>query len=441
MSFIFPDNATKISEPIGTEKAFVARATDGKLFYILVSDLRKGLVIPEQLTAYATSQSLSYYATTASLSAYQEKLSSGLNIKTFGGQSILGSGDLPITGGGSSETKETILSKLGATAVTGSNSGDQDLSNLVTRVANKSLILDSEITRLAGVTNQDISGKADTSTVNAALLYKADLGPDLKLLPEQLPSYVDDVIEVQSMAYMPTIGEKGKIYVTIDNNWQYRWSGSVYVRLVASPGTTDEVPEGNTNKYFTNTRVLLNVLTDFAANAGHSAINATDRILTAFQKLAGSIADIYTQLGTKAPINNPTFTGTVSGVTKTHVGLPDADNTSDPNKPISIAGQAALNLKANIAPATTTSTVLTFSVDAICGSISTPVTGNITRSATGAIIGVVVLVIHNSGTAPTLDANFKKLTGSGNYVTGVINYIYCHYLSSTTITYCINQAS
>jgi len=47
----------------------------------------------------------------------------------------------------------------------------------------------------------------------------------------------------------------------------------------------------------------------------------------------------------RAPTANPTFTGTVSGVTKTMVGLGNVDNTSDANKPVSTAQQTALNLK------------------------------------------------------------------------------------------------
>ena len=46
---------------------------------------------------------------------------------------------------------------------------------------------------------------------------------------------------------------------------------------------------------------------------------------------------------TKAPIDSPTFTGTVSGVTKSMVGLGSADNTSDLAKPISTATQIAIN--------------------------------------------------------------------------------------------------
>jgi hypothetical protein len=58
-----------------------------------------------------------------------------------------------------------------------------------------------------------------------------------------------------------------------------------------------------------------------------------------------------------APAANPTFTGTVSGVTKSMVGLGNVDNTSDANKPVSTAQQTALDLKANLASPTFTGTV------------------------------------------------------------------------------------
>ena len=54
-------------------------------------------------------------------------------------------------------------------------------------------------------------------------------------------------------------------------------------------------------------------------------------------------------LDAKAPIASPTFTGTVSGITKSMVGLGNVDNTSDANKPVSTATQTALNAKANAA--------------------------------------------------------------------------------------------
>ena len=59
--------------------------------------------------------------------------------------------------------------------------------------------------------------------------------------------------------------------------------------------------------------------------------------------------DTQTALDLKAPLASPTFTGTVSGITKTMVGLGNVDNTSDANKPVSTATQTALDLKENLA--------------------------------------------------------------------------------------------
>ena len=63
------------------------------------------------------------------------------------------------------------------------------------------------------------------------------------------------------------------------------------------------------------------------------------------------------QLNTKAPLASPSFTGTVSGITKGMVGLGSVNNTADSAKPVSTAQQTALNLKANLASPTFTGTV------------------------------------------------------------------------------------
>ena len=52
-------------------------------------------------------------------------------------------------------------------------------------------------------------------------------------------------------------------------------------------------------------------------------------------------------LDLKANIASPTFTGVVGGITKGMVGLGNVDNTTDLNKPVSLATQTALDLKAD----------------------------------------------------------------------------------------------
>ncbi len=50
----------------------------------------------------------------------------------------------------------------------------------------------------------------------------------------QLPSYVDDVIEVDTFSNLPGTGESGKIYIVQDTNLTYRWSGTDYVEISKS---------------------------------------------------------------------------------------------------------------------------------------------------------------------------------------------------------------
>lgn len=75
-----------------------------------------------------------------------------------------------------------------------------------------------------------------------------------KVPAAQLPSYVDDVLEFANLAAFPNPGESGKVYIAADTDREYRWSGTAYRQIVASPGTTDAVPEGTTNLYYTDAR-------------------------------------------------------------------------------------------------------------------------------------------------------------------------------------------
>lgn len=62
----------------------------------------------------------------------------------------------------------------------------------------------------------------------------ATLGDDGKVPTSQLPSYVDDVLEYADYDSLPTTGEAGKIYVTLDDGKTYRWGGTAYAEISAS---------------------------------------------------------------------------------------------------------------------------------------------------------------------------------------------------------------
>jgi hypothetical protein len=86
----------------------------------------------------------------------------------------------------------------------------------------------------------------------------------------------------------------------------------------------------------------LDTLNEIAAAFADDPNFATSITTTIGNKLDSSLAAT-----TYAPIASPTFTGTVAGVTKAHVGLGNVDNTSDAGKPISTLVQTALDAKIN----------------------------------------------------------------------------------------------
>jgi hypothetical protein len=108
-----------------------------------------------------------------------------------------------------------------------------------------------------------------------------------KVPASQLPSFVDDVQEFAAFANLPAAGEKGKIYVLETpykmgniTSSQFRWSGTAYAPIIASPGSTDAVAEGATNLYFTPARAQAAV-TSITGNAGTATKLATPRTISA----------------------------------------------------------------------------------------------------------------------------------------------------------------
>ena len=62
----------------------------------------------------------------------------------------------------------------------------------------------------------------------------AELDSTGKVPAAQLPSYVDDVQEFDTLSAFPETGEDGIIYIASDTNLTYRWSGSQYVEISPS---------------------------------------------------------------------------------------------------------------------------------------------------------------------------------------------------------------
>lgn len=82
----------------------------------------------------------------------------------------------------------------------------------------------------------------------------------------QLPSYVDDVVEVAAFSNLPSKGESGKIYIVTSTNIQYRWSGTAYVEIsksIALGETSSTAYPGDKGKATTD---VVNSLSDTLVN-------------------------------------------------------------------------------------------------------------------------------------------------------------------------------
>ena len=279
----------------------------------------------------------------------------------------------------------------------------------------------------------------------------------------QLPSYVDDVIEVDTFSNLPDTGESGKIYIVQDTNLTYRWSGTDYVEIskslalgetssTAYPGdkgkaTTDKlnrIPDklitDTVNVNQSTTEAVLNFTTyrQEAQQVGRNTLTITSATISqaglmsssdktkldGLKDQAGITSDIdAVQTNLETHINNKS---NPHEVTKDQVGLGNVDDTSDANKPISTATQTALNGKFSA----TDGNALKQRVDNIPELIATDITVdsdndsvNISLDKTSIVDGTLsgTTININSATAskagilvPTDKSKIDKIITNGN---------------------------
>lgn len=106
----------------------------------------------------------------------------------------------------------------------------------------------------------------------------AKLDGNGKIPVSQLPSYVSDIIEYDTLSDFPAVGESGKIYIAKDTNLQYRWSGTQYVEISSSLAlgeTSDSAWYGNRGKASEDNINKINAIVDFDDFAIPTATNGT----------------------------------------------------------------------------------------------------------------------------------------------------------------------
>jgi len=133
---------------------------------------------------------------------------------------------------------ESLATRLGTefkvvkTKISGNNACD--LTGLTTTNKTNIVVAINElVTSLSGKEDSLGFTPEDSSNKGNANGY-APLDASAKVPAANLPSYVDDVVEYADFASLPASGETGIIYVTIDDNKTYRWTGTQYTVLSSS---------------------------------------------------------------------------------------------------------------------------------------------------------------------------------------------------------------
>lgn len=97
--------------------------------------------------------------------------------------------------------------------------------------------VEADITDLDKYTQTEVDGflalKLDTS-LKGAINGLAELDGTGKVPANQLPSFVDDVLEYADFASFPATGTSGKIYVAQDTGKTYRWGVTQYIEIAAN---------------------------------------------------------------------------------------------------------------------------------------------------------------------------------------------------------------
>jgi len=199
----------------------------------------KGRVLAVAETPFSSSQG----GTVTSVAA-----SGGSTGLTVSGGPIVNSGTLTLggtlaiaSGGTGSTTAAAALNAIGGLPAVekGALSGvcDLDAGGKVPYARLPGPLGTSQISTLDG------NGKVPLAQLYAGTADGlATLDPSGKVPSGQLPSYVDDVIEVANFAALPVTGVAGIIYVTLDTNLTYRWTGSTYVEISAGPTPSSTTP-------------------------------------------------------------------------------------------------------------------------------------------------------------------------------------------------------
>jgi hypothetical protein len=236
------------------------------------------------------------------------------------------------------------------------SSNDTDIQNLNTTISNVDTALDAAVDRIEAVELYGprlTTAEADIVAIEAVNVSQAaDIAAAVSVNDTQQSEI--DALETLTTAQGVTIDSHTSTLAThttdiadlVTQDATHTSDIAAANSAISSINTNLAPKESPT---FTGTVVLPS--TTSIGNVSSDEIGYVNGVTSGIQaqidtKLATSTAEstyeTISNVALKAPLADPTFTGTVSGVTKAHVGLGNVDNTSDSDKPVSTAQAAAI---------------------------------------------------------------------------------------------------
>lgn len=202
---------------------------------------------------------------------------------------------------------DTILQSNIDSEATARSNADTTLQNNITSEETDRIAADAALQAQIDATGSNLSNYQLLSEKGQPNGY-AGLDPSGLVPAAQLPSFVDDVIEVANFASLPGTGETGKIYVTIDSGDVYRWSGSAYIQINDAVSSADQATKLATARSFTLSGDVTSSPVNFDGS-GNVILNASvpQGAVTQHQSALAITQSQITDL-TFPPPNNATIT-------------------------------------------------------------------------------------------------------------------------------------
>jgi hypothetical protein len=297
-----------------------------------------------------------------------------------------------IVDGDISTTANISATKIAGTAVTAADTGSVTNTMLAGEIAASKLAGSIPQSKIVGLEN-DLTNLNNSVTTNNTTTVNAI-------------NSINDAIQTNNTNTVDALADKAPLDAPT-------FTGTVVLPSTTSIGNVSATEIGHLDGVTSSIQTQIASLS--TADSTHAALTTNvhgiaDTAELATKTYADAIGTTATNaLALKAPLANPTFTGTVTGVTKSHVGLGNVDNTADSAKPVSTAQQTALDLKANLAAPTFTGTV---------SAANLTLSGNLTVNGTTTTVSSTNLEITDPliyiGTGNSANANDLGIVGHFN---------------------------